>query len=277
MRNLIQFLWKYHFVLLFLFVEVIAFSILIQNNSFQRASFWGSMNEVSGNAFELKNGVTEFIDLKKINKHLAVQNAELLGNQIESYYPLTPERILVNDSTFQKQYSYLTAKVINNTVNKRNNYITINQGKHADVVANKGVICDRGVVGIVKATSENFASVMSVLHKNAQISAKLKANNYFGIITWNGKSPNRAQLSDIPAHVAIQPGDTVVTRGSGTLFPPNILIGTINSFTQEEGTDFYEVEVDLSVDFRNLSHVYIVENQFKMEQDSLEQSTQNME
>jgi rod shape-determining protein MreC len=254
---------------LFLFLESLAFIILIQNNRFQQANFLGAANSISGNAFETINQVSEYLALKTVNQELAEENAQLKSEQLSAYYRLTPNRILLNDSTYQLQYTYLSAKVVNNTINKRNNYAILNQGDFSGVQRGMGVVSDKGVIGIVKSTSENYAAVITLLHKNTQISAKLLKNDYFGLVGWNGKDYRIAQLSDIPSHVDIKVGDTVVTRGSGAIFPPDIMLGRVLSFEEIEGTDFYDIEIELSVDFKNLSHVYVVENKFKWERDSL--------
>ena len=274
MRNLIQFLWRYHFVLLFLFIETVSFAILVQYNSFHRANFMGSANEVSGNAFQFVNETTEYLKLKEVNEKISAENAKLLGESKNFYRSLTPEIIYFADSAHLKTYEFLSAKVLNNTVNKRNNYLTIDEGSRNNVNPQMGVISEDGVVGIVKGTSENFSSVISILHKNTQISSKLKNNDYFGILTWNGKDPKVAQLDDIPSHVSMAIGDTVVTRGSGTIFPPDIMVGTIKSFEEIKGTDFYSIDIDLSVDYKKVTYVYVVRNQLKIEQQQLESESE---
>lgn len=273
MRNLIQFLWKYHFVLFFLLVEFISFIILVQYNSFHRANFLGSANEISGNAFQFVNETTEYLKLKKVNEKLANENARLMGERKEFYHSVTPQIIYFDDSAYLKQYEFLAAKVVNNTVNKRNNYLTLDEGSGNGVAQEMGVISEDGVVGIVKGHSQNFSSVMSLLHKSTKISAKLKKNDYFGVLSWNGRNPRVAQLDDIPSHVKLEVGDSIVTRGSGTIFPANVLIGTVKDFEAIDRTDFYEINVDLSVDFKNITYVYVVRNQLKMEQQELEEQT----
>lgn len=272
MRNLIQLIWKYHFVLLFVLVELMSFAILIQNNSFHRAAFLSSANEMSGDAFKTINEATEYLKLKAVNEALIQENARLKSEAQNSYFSMVPDVRFFNDSAFMLQYEYLSAKVINNTSNKRNNYLTLNQGERNDLMPEMGVISDNGVVGIIKSTSENYAVVSSLLHKDTRISAKLKSNNYFGILTWDGHDPQVAQLDDIPSHVSINIGDTIVSRGSGTIFPPNVIVGIIKSFENIEGTDFQSIDVSLSVDFNNVSYVYVVRNKLKIEQQEIEKT-----
>ena len=270
MRNLIQLIWKYHFVLLFLVVELISFFILVQNNSFHRANFLTSANEISGNAFKTINNVSQYLKLKKVNQALIEENVRLKSEAQTSFYSLTPDVRFFNDSAYLTQYEYLAAKAINNTTNKRSNYLTLNQGSRNELTSEMGVVSDKGVIGIIQTTSDNYSFVISLLHKDAKISERLKSSNYFGILTWDGRNPSVAQLDDIPAHVKINVGDSVITRGSGTIFPPNIMVGTIKGSSKIEGTDFQAIEINLSVDFNNVTYVYVVRNKLKMEQQELE-------
>lgn len=274
MRNLIQFIWRYHLVLMFLLAEFVSVGILIQYNSFHRANFLGYANEISGGTFKMMNEMTEYLELKNVNEKLAAENSRLRSKQKDSFFSLRPGIVFFNDSAHMQQYEYLHAKVINSTVGKRNNYLTINAGSDFSIEPQMGVISEDGVVGIVKATSNNYSSIISLLHKDFKVSARLKDNDYFGILTWDGTHPQYAQLGDIPIHVTIQVGDTLVTRGSGTVFPPDVLIGTIAEFEKIKGTDFYDIEVKLSVDFNKPNYVYIVRNKMKLEQQLLETETQ---
>ena len=257
-------------MLVFLFAELLSIGIIIQYNTFHRANFLGFANEVSGGAFNMVNEITEYLELKNVNEQLVAENSRLRSQQQSSYFSLRPGVVYFNNSAHLEQYEYLHAKAINSTVGKRNNYITINAGSEFSVEPQMGVISDAGVVGIVKATSKNYASVISLLHKDFKVSAKLRGSSYFGILTWNGTNPREAQLKDIPHHVSIKIGDSLDTRGSGTVFPPDILIGTIKEFEDIPGTDFYNITVRLSVDFNKLGYVYVVRNKMKFEQTNLE-------
>lgn len=271
MRNLLQFFWRQHYTLLFIGLQTIAFFLLVQNNSFQRANFLGFANEVTGGAFEFIAETKDYISLKQVNEDLAAELAKLKSEQQASHFGLAPWHKIINDSLYRKQYQYTKARVVNSTVSQRNNYLTLNQGSASGIKPEMGVVCNQGVIGIVKNVSEHYSNVISVLHSRTQISAKLKASDYFGVLSWNGENAQIVQLSDIPSHVDIAVGDTVVTRGAGGVFPPNILIGKIGSFEPIEGTDFYEININLSTDFRKISYVFAITNELLMEQKEVEQ------
>ena len=270
MRNLIQFIWRQHFTLLFFGLQSIAFFLLVQNNSFQRANFLGFANEVSGGAFETIAEAKDYLSLKEVNENLAEEIARLKSNEQEAHFGLTPWLKVINDSLYRTQYEYTKARVVNSTVSQRNNYLTINQGSVNGFQPEIGVVCNEGVVGIIKNVSEHYSSVISVLHSRTRVSAKLKSSDYFGVLTWDGEKADRVQLSDIPSHVKIAVGDTVLTRGAGGVFPRNLLIGTIADYEPIEGTDFYVINLTLAVDFRKVSYVFAVTNTMIEEQKEVE-------
>ena len=180
---------------------------------------------------------------------------------------------MVSDSLKHQQYSFIMAKVINNSITRRNNYLTLDKGSLLGVKPEMGVVTSQGVVGIVKNVSEHFCTVMSVLHKDTRIGARFKNNNYFGSLAWEGTDPKTAVLKDIAKHVIFKTGDTVVTTSYSAVFPENILIGTVQSSEIKPGENFYNIQIKLSTNFSNLTYVYVVNNIFKSEQREMESET----
>lgn len=230
-----------------------------------------STNAISGGFYERYSELTDYINLKEVNEDLARENERLRERQIGSYQRLFGENILVKDTILKKKYRFAKAKVINNSTNRQNNYLTLNIGALNGVESGMGVIGPSGVVGVVKNVSKNYASVLSVLHRSAKISAKLKHTQYFGSLQWDGKNYRSAILKDIPNHVALSTGDTIVTSGYSATFPEGIAIATIEEFNKVEGENFYDIRVNLVNDFKNISLVYVVKNSYKLEQEQLEQ------
>jgi rod shape-determining protein MreC len=177
----------------------------------------------------------------------------------------------VNDTLGFQQYEYITAKVINNSVTKVNNYITLDAGYNKGVRKDMSVISSNGVVGIVKDVSEHFCTVMSMLNSKTRISTMIKKNGYFGSTIWSGNSPMMANLLDIPSHAKVNVGDTIVTT-SFSIYPKNIMVGRVAEIGTS-GESFKEIKVRLSTDFQNISYVYIVRDILKIERDTLEART----
>ncbi len=270
MNNLLNFLWKHHFTFLFLILETIAFLILVQSNRFQKANFLNSSNEISGNVYSMMNNITEYFDLRRTNEQLASENAKLITLSKNSFIKINRNFLMIDDTLYKQHFKYLNAKVINSTTNRRNNFLILDHGRGEGVEPEMAVISTNGVVGIVSSVSENFCSVISVLHKETKISAKMKKNDYFGIVTWSGGDYEFATLSDIPRHVELFKGDTIVTRASSGIFPEGILIGFVDEFEVPPGENFYNIKLRLSTGFNQLTQVYIVKNVLKEEQKNLE-------
>lgn len=224
---------------------------------------------------EAVNYVNEYIDLKATNKNLAQENARLRSLLPDAYYESNIIKNTVNDTLKHQQYSFIVAKVINNSMTRRNNYLTLDKGALQGVKPEMGVITSQGVVGIVKNVSEHYCTVMSMLHKDMRISAKFKNNNYFGSLAWEGSDPTIAVLKDIAKHVVFQKGNTVVTTSYSAVFPENILIGTVAGADIKPGENFYNIQIKLSTNFSNLTYVYVVDNMLKSEQRKLQDETVN--
>lgn len=273
MRNLFILLWRNNFTLLFLLLWVFCFYLIIKNNNFQQVSVFNSTNRAVATVMEGVNYVKEYINLRENNANLAKENANLKTLMPESFYEIPALKQVVSDSLRKQQYSYINARVVNNSVNRRNNYLTLDRGSIHGITKDMGVISSTGVVGIVKDVSPHYCTVMSVLHKNTRISTRFKSNNYFGSLIWEGENSREATLTDIAKHVKFKEGDTLVTTMYSSIFPEGIMVGTVKNSDIKKGENFYRINVALSTNFSNLSHVYIVVNLLKEEQLRLEAET----
>ncbi len=273
MRNLFLLLWRNNFTLLFVLLQSLSVYLLIKNNRFQQASFFNTSNAITGSIMETVSYVTEYIHLRENNENLARENALLKELLPDAYYDNQIVKTIIDDSVQFQQFSYITSRVINNSVNKRNNFLTLDKGSVHGIRSEMGVISSAGVVGIVKDVSSHYCTVMSLLHKNTRLSARFSKSGYFGSVTWNGDDPSKAQLNEIPKHVTFGIGDTIVATRYSSIFPEGVLLGTVSGSTTTPGGNFHEIEIDLSTNFSNLSYFYIVDNLLKEEQRSLEQIT----
>lgn len=271
MRNLLGFLSRNSFFLFFLLLEGFAALLLIQNNRFQRSEFINSSNSASGSFYQMVNNATKYLELADINDQLSVENAQLRKQLTGSKIEIFGKNFMINDTVYQQAYTFTEATIINNTVNKANNYITLNKGTLAGVKEGMGVVGPQGVIGIVKTVSARFSSVMSVLHSQSKISTKLKDQKYFGSLVWDSKDYQYGQLIDIPKHVQIMLGDTIVSSGFSSIFPTGINLATITEIEKPEGNNFYNITVKFINDFKKLEKVYVVKNVLRAEQDKLEE------
>ncbi len=272
MRNILVFIIRYHFLLLFVLLEFFSITLLVNSTYYQSSVILKAGSRVTGQFYTSISNATDYLKLRTTNEHLASENALLRQMKGVSFLRNDTASFWVNDTLYRQQYKYIVAKVVHNTVGKRNNYIMIDKGTGSGIQKDMAVITSNGIVGTVVNVSENFSWVMSMLNKQTRISGRIKKNNQMGTVGWNGVDPSYGALTDIPAHVKIAKGDTIVSSGFSHIFPAGIMIGTISDFRVEQGDHFYNIPFKFSVDFNALQYVYVVRNLMKEEQESLEKS-----
>ena len=271
MRTLLRFIQKYSNFLLFLLLETIAFIFIVQNSQYQRSKIVGLNRQVSGFIYSKVNGSREYLSLREANRKLAEENMEL-RNRLDRISLRLDSTIILTEFIEPYYYQYVPCRVVQNSVYKQYNYITIDKGRKQGVFRDMGVISDEGLVGIVQESSGNFSTVIPVINRDFRLSVKLKSNNYAGILQWEGGSPRYAVLNEIPFHVDVAEHDTVVTSGFSAIFPEGIKVGTIDSYSLERG-NFYDIKVKLSTDFQRLFYVNVIRNYRQDEQLELEEQT----
>jgi rod shape-determining protein MreC len=276
MRKLIAFLIKYSIVILFISLELLSFGLIVNNNGYQKSVFFSSGNTALASLYEISNSVVEYFYLRQANDGLANENTQLkneivvLRNKLQSIIPDSALTAVSVDP--QNEISYIYAKVIHNSTNKMQNYITLNKGSREGIRVDMGVINEEGVVGIVSKVTEKFSVVIPVLNPKMQVNSKFLKNNYSGPVVWEGEDYRYAKLNDIARHVKFSLGDSLITSGYTYSFPEGILIGTVDDFTIKESDAYYNIRIKLAVNFRTLSHVQVINYLNYEEQRKLEQS-----
>jgi rod shape-determining protein MreC len=278
MNSLFQFLYKYRALAIFLLLELVCAWLIIQNNSYQGVAFFNSANTVAASVTQTSNDVSSYLYLKEANESLAQENAFLKERLSQMQQRLSiPGMQTAVAKEVEQQFSFEAAQVINNSVNRPKNFLTLNKGKADGVLPGMAIIGPQGVVGKVKSASENFAVGVSLLHSGVYVSAMLKGNNSqaFGSVHWNGENPNQAKLDFIARHQQVQVGDTVVTSSYNSVFPTGVPVGRVSEVELPQNATYYDITVDLATDFSSLAYVYVIRNRLIQERDSLEQiSTQ---
>jgi rod shape-determining protein MreC len=273
MRNLIKFLVSNLSLFLFVILELISFYFIANNNRYYNSWTVNTVNEGVGSVYKAKNGITEYFSLGRVNDSLVQENMRLQQLMARNYTNNHSQIDSVADTldkNIEQVYSYFAAKVIKNTTDKAKNFIYLDRGSRHGIRENMGVFNSKGIVGITTIVSPNFCIVTSVLNTDSRFSVKLSRSNYYGNLSWDTKSSQYALLSQIPNHVKVVKGDSVLTSGFSSFFPANIMVGTIQDFHEIPGSNFLELRVKLSTDFHNLSYVYIVNFLRKEELHALE-------
>ncbi|MCK9164073.1 MAG: rod shape-determining protein MreC [Bacteroidales bacterium] len=269
MRNLIRFLKRYYYIFLFILLEGLAIYIISQNSYYQGAVINSFANETAGNVSSRTQYISHYFTLGSSNESLVKENAKLRSMIESSYVKYQHKAFQYNDTIYKQQYEYIDAKVIQKTINKRNNYFILNKGRLHGVRENMGVISPDGIVGVVINSSQNFSLVMSVLHQDSRPNIKNARTKISGTLVWDGINYSKGKLVDIPSSIPLKIGDTIITSGFSQDFPEGINVGKITHFDKDKGTGFYVVDIKFAVDYNKLEYVYIVKNFFKEEQAEL--------
>ena len=278
MQTILNFIIKHNHWFLFLLLEGISFVLIISFNSYQSAVMFTSANSVTGNIYSAISDVSGYFGLKDENMKLLDQNSDLM-NEVESlkaelrcYEEKEALTHVPHTGKKKENLQYYTARVVNNSLNKVNNYITIDKGHEDGIEQEMGVFNEKGIVGIVYQTSEHFSIVIPLLNSKSKISCRIKDTNSFCSLQWDGGDVMHSYLVDLPRYTIFDKGDTVITSGFSSIFPADIPVGRIENLEDSEDGLFYRAKVGLFVDFSTLDNLYIVGNSNKDEQSKLEKS-----
>ncbi len=279
MRNVILFIRKYANFLFFLLLQITALSFLFRYNKYHEAALMNVAGEFTGTINQRYSKVEYYFRLKKINEQLAAENTRLNQLLKENFErPDGNEKIVMDtvqtDTISQiRKYTWLGAKVVGSTVNTQLNFITIHRGLLQDVRPNMGVVSPQGIVGTVVNVSDNYASVMTLLHRQYKVVVKIKNGGERGTIEWDGVSPMFVTLKDIPKSAKVKEGDSIVTSPTSSLFPGNLMVGTVAEIVDDKSSNFYTLKVKPATNFFNIEYVYVIANAQLVEQRRLEDST----
>lgn len=272
MRNLIAFLRRFQIFLVFAGLQIVALSLYFSFFAFPRSQYLTTASTVTGTILSVRNDVMKQLNLSKTNDILQKRNKKLMEQLPQSFMRIDRETVKINDTLFKQQYQYISATVINSTVEKRNNYFTIDVGRRQGVQVGDGVFSDKGVVGVIHNCSEHYAVVKSALTENINIDVVIEPIGLFGLLKWDGTDPRRGTVAGISNDLKIDKWSRVVTRGGAGIFPRGIMVGKVEKLKEVEGEAFWDVSIVFSEDFRSLQRVYIVQNLLQDEQKKLEES-----
>ncbi len=233
-------------------------------------------NEITGKFYSQYNNLEYYFQLKRTNDSLIKAN-EKLYNKLKQDFELPDtvnltiiDTIKIDSLENYRKFLYMQAKVISNSVSLPNNYLQLSRGALQGVSNDLGVIdANNAVIGTVINTSNNYAVVMSLLHMQSNISAKLKKSGEEGAVVWDGKQPNMVLFKGISKSVKVSPGDSVVTSGFTDRFPYGVLIGRVSEVLVEKASNNYTLKVKTAANFYNVQFVYIINNLLKQEPQEL--------
>lgn len=281
MRNLLNFLVKYNYWFLFILLETASFVLLFRFNRYQQSVFFTSTNIVAGKLYEAIGGVTSYFHLKETNEDLLDHNIRLeqrvamLEKALLNAQSDTALYRSLDSIPPSSDYSLFKARVIKNSLNRLDNYLTLNKGSDDSIRPEMGVVDANGVVGIVYKTTPHYALVISLLNSKSSLSCKIQGSDYFGYLKWEGGDSQYAYLRDLPRHAEFSVGDTVVTSGYSAVFPPGLLVGYIDEMSDSHDGLSYLLKIRLATDFGRVNDVRVIANHGQPELKRLNEQQNN--
>lgn len=265
MRNLLNFYLRYSAWFVFAFYVVVSCMLLVKKNPYQHHVYMTSAGAVAAGVYDVSSNITGYINLRDINEDLQRRNATLESEVIELRHRNRMLRQAILQDSLSRvdslgQFAFIVASVINNSVIHPYNYITVDKGRCEGLEPEMGVMDQNGVVGVVNVVSDHHARIISLLNPNFRLSCKLRGNDAFGSLVWDGKKPTEALLEELPKQVKFHKGDTIITSGYSAMFPEGIPVGVIMESARGEDDNFHTLRIRLLTDFSTLSTVKVISN-----------------
>lgn len=264
MKNLLEFLQRFHHWILFVLFEALSFVLLFHYNHYQGSVWFSTANAFVGGIYEMNASVESFFTQAQNNERLTTRNFYMerqLSQLRRLYQEATKQPVPKEVEELEKlsQYQLIPAKVVTSELHKQNNLMTINRGRADGVEPGMGVACGQGVVGVTFLCSDHYTVVIPVLNSSSsRISCTIRDRGYFGVLRWYGQESGYAYVEDIPRHARFKRGDWVETNGYSSIFPAGVLVGQIAQVYNSRDGLSYKLKVRLSTDFGTLRDVVVI-------------------
>lgn len=275
MNTFLERLSQYSHWVAFLLLEVLSGVLLYRFNTYQGSVMLTQANTAAGWVLDWKARGVAFLNLKENNQALTEENILLQQENLALRQELS---LLKHDTTYTERkqtellehVQLLPSHVVSNSVQLRDNYMTIDRGSLDGLKPEMGVVSGTGIVGITCMVSEHYSVVLPILNSKSSISCRLRGSEYFGYLKWRGGNPLQAYIDDIPRHAKFKVGDVIETSGFSSVFPPGIFVGKVAQIHDSDDGLAYQLEVQLSTDLARIRDVFVVVQGQHEELESLE-------
>lgn len=276
MKNIIRFFQKYSAFFMFITLQIVSLLLVFsEKNPYHHSKFINSSNILIGGIYSTSDNIRKYFYLNEEIEQLRKQNEKLQEKIKGKEDALKTHFRLKKDTSLLQKYYFQNAKVINYNNNKNLNYLTINKGKLNGINKNMGVIGTKGVLGYTIACSNNYSTILPIIHPKFEMAVRHKKSNSFGLLTWNNKNGIiYAEINDIPDFVNVKKGDTIITTGGDGFFPKEELIGFVYNAEEIQGKGTQIVTIKLAEEFNSLHSVFVIKDINSIELRELIDSTQ---
>lgn len=282
MRNLINFLIKFQSWFVTALLVVLSCMLLFNNNPYHHHVYLTSAGSLTSGIYDATTSFTSYFSLKSINGDLQRQNAMLESEVISlrNYISRLEEAVYADSVAVSQPLAgpnFIIATVVNNSIAKPFNYITIDKGSNDGVRPEMGVVDQNGIIGVVNVVGPHYSRIISLLNPKFRLSCKIKGSDVFGSLVWDGKNPEEAILEELPKHTVYQKGDTIITSGYSAVFPEGLPVGIVLSNDKNADDNFFTLRIKLLADFSQLSAVRLIDNPMLEEIQAIEKEEEEQE
>ena len=258
MKRILNVFVKYRNSILYLFLLGFSLFFLKNNSGYHQLKLEKISLLFSSNLYSFSNSINRYFRLEKENQRLLKENEVLKSIQIKSNAPF----LYTEGYNYKKNFPFdvKNVNIIKNSFQSQHNYIIIDNGAASGIRREMGVISNKGIIGIVQAVTDNYASVISILNQDMKINVRFKNRTSFGSLIWKGKSPKKFSVEDVVSTSSVKKGDTIITGGMSSYFPYGIPLGVITNIENNIQNGYYKIDAELLENPAELYKAYVIEN-----------------
>ena len=180
----------------------------------------------------------------------------LLNSKLENYKIENEKLRKMLD--FKESYKYLSlipANIVNNNFSMFVKSSIINVGLVDDAAKNLTVIDENGnLVGKTISIGKNNSKVQLISDNNFRVSVKIGKS----IGQFRPTVNKKAIIEGVLKTTALNIGDIIYTSGISEIYPSDIPLAKVISFSKNDSNMFQKVEAEILVDLENLYYVFII-------------------
>ena len=207
---------------------------------------------------------TELDRISKENEQLRQENEEL--KNLQSDLAVLKEEnawlrdfleIKNNNTTFE----FADATVIGKSSGTAHMTLTINKGSLHGIKAGMTVITGQGVVGRIEEVGLSTSEIICITDISSATGALIERSALVGIVEgYNNGECRFLYTTGLSNFEDVAVGDSVITSGSGSIYPYGLKIGTVTEVKIDDASRSVIATVEVSVDFDSIGRVMIIKS-----------------
>lgn len=188
---------------------------------------------------------------QKLEEELATKTLKLTDLEKEL------ERHKITQTSFESnKLTYTLADVVGYTGVFYERNLIINKGLLNNVQADLPAISNKGVVGKIISSSQNFSVILPLTNPAFKLSVMCKRSYLQGVLESDIYGNSSMNLIKLGSDIAV--GDTIVTSNASTIFPAGFPIGIITSLKETPEQIYMSAILKPFVDPNSLNRVIIL-------------------